>query len=422
MTSPRISIICATAARPNPGMASVDLAFQALNRRYALGDACYYQLYTAEEVYKNKSAGKKIYAKHGVPPLEYRCMRGKLDEIYDSDAIIFWGDFLHSARFLRDTGYRLERIGISNDAESGTAIAHRHFLLHDAPDEVLHKCFVYGGNLLFNTQGDYADDQYFKPLQRLFSNAGGVWMRDVFSGLRVSKILDDWNSSHTATDCSCILTEEDLKDLSRSQNIPCDTPTGRAGLFVGRSSYDTRCLHRFADEVGRTRGLKVEWMPWRLDAPSHLGGIPFRRSAGVTFCPYSTPMDLGDIFDLIQSYDLIITDTYHLCVNAWRMGTPAICVADCTPADRWDISCGSVCRWRDKRWVFYSMYDALDFFVHARELNSHKRRKARIRQLAVALEQPEIVSQIACELRRHAQAACRNLCSALNEVLRAKGD
>src|SRR5882724_13174433 len=53
----QINVVCATSARPNPGMASVDLGFHAL---------------------------------------------GHLDEICAGDAVVFWGDFMHMAHYQDD--------------------------------------------------------------------------------------------------------------------------------------------------------------------------------------------------------------------------------------------------------------------------------------------------------------------------------
>ena len=95
----RISVICAAAPKPNPGMSSVDLAFYAFSKRQGFDDdVTYYHLYTEDELHsgKDKAVYNEITQRQQLP-FKYECFRDRIDEITASDVIIFWGDFLHMA-------------------------------------------------------------------------------------------------------------------------------------------------------------------------------------------------------------------------------------------------------------------------------------------------------------------------------------
>ena len=85
-------------------------------------------------------------------------MRGRLEEIYESDVIHFWGDFTHMARHLNVTAKRLRRIGAAADVEAGLAQCYANLFLSEAPDEVLNKVVVFGETISFNNLSSYADD------------------------------------------------------------------------------------------------------------------------------------------------------------------------------------------------------------------------------------------------------------------------
>jgi hypothetical protein len=113
----------------------------------------------------------------------------------------------------------------------------------------------------------------------------------------------------------------------------------------------------------------------------------------------------------------IVTDTYHVAVNAWSVGVPAVLVIDDGPFDRRNVNFGHPLAPRDKRWVFMSMYDALDFLVPARELADKGMRQARLLHLLDLFGSQREIHEISGRMRRHAHAAEDALMVALKDLL-----
>jgi len=91
-----------------------------------------------------------------------------------------------------------------------------------------------------------------------------------------------------------------------------------------------------------------------------------------------SPRSLGaDMNVEILRYRAIVTDTYHVCVNAWNLGRPGHLPyrARVFAGEERQLFGDSLAP-RDKRAVFMSMYDALDFLVGTEELQSGERRSA----------------------------------------------
>jgi hypothetical protein len=68
------------------------------------------------------------------------------------------------------------------------------------------------------------------------------------------------------------------------------------------------------------------------------------------------------LLDQLARCALVVTDTYHVAINAWRVGTPAICIVD-RPRSSWSVNSGELDGRRDKREDLYSQLDALGLLV-----------------------------------------------------------
>ena len=116
----------------------------------------------------------------------------------------------------------------------------------------------------------------------------------------------------------------------------------------------------------------------------------------------SNPVLLGDLLNRISEFEFVITDTYHVCLNAWRAGVPAICIGETLSLDIYDVSIGWRNAWRDKRQTFYFMYDAMEFYVYKEELLHQQFYKSRLKQLTKLL-QSNINQSISENIRNYAK-------------------
>jgi hypothetical protein len=70
---------------------------------------------------------------------------------------------------------------------------------------------------------------------------------------------------------------------------------------------------------------------------------------------------LTETLKLLDECSLVISDTYHLCVNAWARGIPAICVGRGVGAMRYSID-------DKKKEALYSMIGVGNLYVYAESL------------------------------------------------------
>jgi hypothetical protein len=152
------------------------------------------------------------------------------------------------------------------------------------------------------------------------------------------------------------------------------------------------------------------WLDWgcRLAFPA-LG-------AGVT-PPTGPAVPALSLVRHLADCALVVTDTYHAAVLAWTFGVPCVALAAPVADAAADVNSGAAFNWRDKREVFFSQYDALDFLVRAEELGAPPRLAARVERIVTCLEDRRHAEAVTRRLRQHARAAEGDLATALRGLL-----
>ncbi len=395
-----ISIICAVQPKPNPGMSSVDLAFYAFAmRHFPEAELHFWKILDERILHQARSACERaeIEQRHGMP-FKYKSLQGNLEQLYRSDVVLYWGDFFHMAHYRESEARRQMKIGAVETYEQGLEIVDKYFFLNEAPEDVFKKVIVFGENLLFNTVHNYTGGTYADNFKYFINKVNHIWMRDVFSALTVSHIKNDYDRSCLGMDCSVLLKDEDLDVLQRNFVSEIERSKNKVGVFFHRNTKNLSKQFKFAKQLAHATCSEAQWLPWRIDK---------RIKSKIRWCfptleiiqSEKGPSE-GDLFHLIKNYKFVISDTYHVCVNAWRLGTPAICIGEYTTDNDWDVSCGPAHAWRDKRWVFFSMIEGLKYYVHAHELTNTKKFKKRIEQLVDALAAEKDLKTITSYIHR----------------------
>jgi polysaccharide pyruvyl transferase len=418
-----VTAVCASPPWANPGMASVDVALFALFRRHGIpADLRFVRLYTPGEWRSDYPfARQEPQDRRELLPFEYQPLRGEREALYESSAILFWGDFLHSYDYLQQVALTLTKIGASpNQAEALKDVFH-YFYLDEAPDDVLGRSLAFGGTLIFNRERDYQQPAYGYQLKRFVHRAHRVWMRDVYSALRVTTLLGSQTFS-LGVDCALLLRQEDLYLLPKTLWSPGEDPAEMAGIFFGRTQFAPRRLARFARDLCRSLGACAQWLPWfgSTFQPNHL---PETMAAFPELQVDESPESpsTGDLLTQLARYRFVVTDTYHVCLNAWRAGVPAICVGDASPSlHKYDVSDGWSCAWRDKRYVFYAMLDAMEFYVFREELRNSVAYSNRLLYTTHLLEDRAVVEAISRNVRARSDVAERELVGVLGDLLGAE--
>jgi hypothetical protein len=366
----KVSVIVASLPSRNPGMIAVNQAFRTIQRELP-GDTTvtYYE------------AGTRHIANDGTLEL-----LGSLGSAFDSDRVVFWGDFLHMRRYHIDLARGVAKSGqpatrAALEAEGDPVeYVRNHLLLSTLPAESRARAVLVGGTLALNSSLDYADTDYAGGLAQLLGDAKRVLMRDAYSAA-VASLHRGGRDATLGCDCALMMSPRQTNDTA-VMNAKVRT----CAVFFGRNagSYGDMGLTL---EVCNHMGARPIWLPWLVRSHSkmrHLGfGLRYGRIPRVEV-PDADP--LGAAVETIVGSDFVVTDTYHLSVVAWALGVPAVCIADTTEAVAESVNSGTRGRWRDKRYEFYSMIDGLAFFVHAGELRNRRTRTHRLKLLLSALQ------------------------------------
>ncbi len=374
---PTVSIICAPPNGRNPGMASVDLAAKSVLNGLGPVATTYWRLWDQSE-WQGVAGGSHITSDGRFydpdTGLTYEPLRHRIDEALKSDLLIYWGDFHHLAAYQRDAARIL---GTSLGIENPNEFVSRHLLLKHQSTPTLARVFSYGTTLGHNAPLDYAGT-YGVDLANFLARSRQVWLRDPYSATIAQQARTHNPASCFGVDAAFLLPAANL--------LPND---GSLGVYVGRSALRPEAVALFGRAFAKHMQLRPEWIDWgrepafwpmgsrsrfRLAWPGlehgRVNPRPTQRMriygevlAGSRHDaePVAQP-PAPELLRQLSRHEVILTDTYHLAVNAWRVGTPAICIVD-TPTRVWSVNSGEPGNSRDKRRALYSMIEALPLLV-----------------------------------------------------------
>lgn len=375
-TNNTVSVFCAPPNGRNPGMSSVDLAFESVAAAAGASEVRYWRLWDQSE-WLCPPGGS--HAESGgfldeVTGVSYEKVRGRLDEFLDARAIVFWGDFLHMAVYLRDNVDVLTRRmrTFSATSDAGHFVS-QYLLLKGQQDDVLSRVLSFGTTLSFNTTADYASE-YGGELRSFLSRTRRVWHRDAYSAAVAQEMRSPEEQTCKGVDAAFLLVGGESPERG-----------DRLGVFIGRSNLSPEFVAALGRSLSARLDLHPFWIPWghepafwpmRQRRRLRLSWPGLERAAVPTFAERSTglidavrgsriadePVGLSALFSQLGSCSVVLTDTYHLAVNAWRLGTPAVCIVD-TASPAWSVNSGEPGSSRDKRIDLYSQIEALPLVV-----------------------------------------------------------
>lgn len=417
-----ISAICATPPGRNVGMDSVNLALVLFLQRAGLDSRVkyYYPHIQQQESEGNQEQQVAQYVNHGAVTQEFCSAHNSLEQIQGSSAILYWGDFLHMAQYHRTLSRRLIQEGhVKNEHEAAEYIRDIFFLSR-AGDAELAKSMAFGGTLIFNSLDDETTGKYASELDRFIKHARKLWVRDVFSHIKLSHLASDYSRIRQGVDCALMIRAKEIESLCGSAETTVqEAVNGKIGVFFGRSKGTGYTLTRFAKRIASGMGKSLYWLPWgdRQGFPSHRTWLMPRPAVPEVMRGTAPLNGTAHLLSALKNSSVIITDTYHVAVNAWNLGTPAICIGNPTPFSVRNVNSGAAFSWRDKRQTFFSMYEALDFFVYAHELIHPLWSRKRIRHILHQLGDQSVVNEIVRRMHQHRDNMETELLSELNDCL-----
>jgi hypothetical protein len=358
-------------------MASVDLALNHIARRHPDRVAVsYYRLGNDQAHYS------------GDDTIEYLELMSNWEAVKESDSILYWGDFHQMRSYLLELSRR--RQGERGCAETVAKSDIARFLLLEGEDRsVVTRAVAFGGTLLHNASCDYVDSQYREALSLLISNSRAWWVRDPYSAADVARMTGRSDANYLGFDCSLFLGDRAAGSFShREQEM-----RGPVGVFLGRGYGHYNKKMTFASALARRLGVSLRWLPWMPERGANLSRRFRLRYASIL---PRTPgfRTLPDLLSELAAYRAVVTDTYHVAVNAWRLGVPAICLGHHVSSLQYDVSSGRRFSWRDKRFTFYAMYGIQEFYVHPEELDNRAQARARLAQLSGLIANTDLVNDL----------------------------
>jgi hypothetical protein len=399
--TPPIAVVCATQPGANPGMASVDFAFARLASQLGLDDR--FRLY---RLYPSEAPVPVIDGR----PLSYETLTSVAD-LASASAIVYWGDFVHMRQYQRIAASHLVAHGLASDLPDAHKRVRELLLLSDASDDLLRRTLSFGTTLFLNSVQDELSADYGPHLERFVRQARGAWFRDVASALKACHLAGSYDRVRLGVDGAMVAC---------SWASPPQLGTS-AGIFLGRTSNVRyiELMAQFGVTLATRLGLHLEWITWGdVNAfPSLVHSFSLPTICCIDQFTRDAASNVHTALSGLSRHRLIISDTYHVCVNAWLLGIPAVCVAETEQSGIRNAKVPNYFSRRDKRQLFMSMYDALDFFVPTNELENTDYRERRVAHISGLLEAGTITSVIRDKMEAHSVAATTAFVSELRALI-----
>ena len=124
---------------------------------------------------------------------------------------------------------------------------------------------------------------------------------------------------------------------------------------------------RFLNRLTKKLNTKAIKLPWSYFSGSGLFSSPFDKV--FKYLGNNQQLDTnkllfnGDIFRAMKNCSLIVTDTYHVAINAIALGVPVVMIPEFRPYEKRNANMGYVESWRDKRVLLFQTNNLNDLMV-----------------------------------------------------------
>lgn len=295
-------------------------------------------------------------------------------------AVLYWGDFQHGLDYQVQTAKRLKKVATKKgwfknlyDAQF-LEKSKDYFLLNNffKKGELPFDVAMYGVTLFQNGLNDYLNEEYYENLKWLYENSIFSKTRESYSANTIASLKNNYKDSFLGVDCALLNTKEEMLSLTQNQPKEFDNFDGNIGVFFGRStkSLSKLKLLNFLNKISKKLDKDLVSLPWNYFSGGLLGdnlGIytkglrNYHSLKGVEFTA-------GDIFQGMSNLSLIITDTYHVAINAIGLNIPVVCIYEPSPQINRDANMGYRYAWRDKRALLFQNNNMSDFLINSEDL------------------------------------------------------
>lgn len=402
----KVSVICAPQTFGcNAGMFSVDLAaWYFLQKNFPGALVEFITLYPHQCDFSQA-------------PFRFVHQDGEIKHLEDSNVILYWGDFLHTLPYRDAVVSQLVAQGKCKSIDEALEKVRKFLFLAESDPELLKKTILYGGTLLFNQANSYENETYANDLKRLIVSAKRVWVREPFSAFKVNQLQGYEQHSAHGTDCAQLLRKDFVKFCSIGAGYHSSVASRKKlGIYIGRSHFETNKIGALVSGLQTNMKLDLSWLDWgkppffldkKRDVLKCLPQLEKNGSAESALTSLEALLAL-------QEVDLLVSDTYHTCVNAWNFGIPAICLID-NSSSALKVNNGSAAAGRDKRVVFYWTYNVAPFLVYSSDLCNETAIQKKADEISSLLADQALLNHIFKQMSQHVQVSEELLLRAIKE-------
>jgi hypothetical protein len=340
-----ISVITATPPGFNPGMLASQIAARWFLDRHGFGDlATFYRLIPIQSRLAHLEEDTQTASLRRLEDgIDYNVLLNPA-QLAESTPL-YWGDLLHMRQYHDSIRGLLRNSGATPESL---------LLLQDSPPDLVNRAVSFGTTVLYHSASDLTADAFGQPFRRFIENANLVMPRDMSSLVQLQSLVPR-ASVHPGLDVTQLFVGGGDWRTAFPQGT--DRSLAHAGsllCYFARGKHDIADLNQAAGLFSRVFGLPVRWLPWgdQLSFP-HLD----RYAGQLNLADQSPPApSLSALLEALTAAKCVLTDTYHVAVIAWSLGTPAFMLR----GDHWPGDFNAVV---DKRYIFFLQHGLQDFFL-----------------------------------------------------------
>lgn len=369
-------ILVVSAASPsdtNTGMLSVDLAAFQLLKKFPKCE--YYWLTFAglptqpSSEFFNKTKGKIKYLHYPIKNKMLRCF----------DLILIWGDFQLSRTWCRKSALYLHNRQLKKESEKKFI---HGILFNKIEKKILKKTIIYGVSNLPDNHEIQNDLDYYLPFQKLIKNVHRVWARDPISAARFAQLRKK-DENCMGVDPAWLL-KRDKNIRIKNNNKKCKT----IGICLGsRTNLFPEVLDAILQIKNKFR-FSLKHIPWiqtqKITKKTFIENakkiIRFLRSRQISRdvleninkqIKIQKYKGFENCLHEISTCKLIITDLYHLAINAWSLHVPVLFIGENQPNETFECSTLN----DEKKLILYYTLHMQDFYFTKHRILNEKNKK-----------------------------------------------
>lgn len=358
----KIAIVNAFPVGLNPGMLSVDFAFDSFIKKYEVDANIDYL-----------SSDMNYSLRHSENEITWARFKD-VKQIYGYDKIIYWGDFLQWVGFGENDWCDRQ----PHEPKDKLMQEYYRLFLLDKDEELHKKTILFGGTIYPLSSNDLLNTHYYNCLKQLITHAQLALFRDVISAGFAQQLS---NNETQFWGCDCAFLLDTGNKTPKLKNYLMYS-FGRSGQEHAQVEF----AHQLAKKL-HLEPMDIKWLDLK---------IPLAKK-----------------IQLIKQASVVLTDIYHLSITGLREQIPTLCVGQGNSYAVLSLS-------DKKKEILFKQHFAENYYIFLDEIisssnNTEERMKMidRCSELLMNTDQLAIISNM---LSKQIERASSKLCKALSRA------